>query len=287
MDLSPQRQQVAHALRTLDVAMQRLVDALSHRPVWVSLEAATTDSAAIRQACEAYSAINYAVEDTVGNSVVCLGVIGAPPDVLRRARAVNAAKAVLKDICAPLRGLRIRIPVKGAEGPTKAVAALRVILRSIQRSDLNLLAAYRKIPILSAPPATVTYTRAHTRAVYRKSVHELMQLLTNLDVPGAAADRERLEALNRRETHLALVKDRYQNIRANVLYSRLDPRGRGRMQIAAELPLMYALGRRLEHPEVSYPAEHDPAPNKPSHVRQAQLELQPFLQSLPAYRYTH
>jgi hypothetical protein len=170
---------------------------LRNRPVWISLEAAASDGTAIRQACEAYSAINYAVDDTVGSSVVCLGVIAVPTDILRRAQAVNAAKSALKEICAPLRGLRIRIPVKGAEGPTKAVAALRVILRSIQRSDLNLLAAYRKIPILTAPPATVTYTRAHTRAVYRKSVDELMQLLNNLNVPGAAADREKLESLPR------------------------------------------------------------------------------------------
>lgn len=35
-----------------------------------------------------------------------------------------------------------------------------MILRNIQRSDLNLLAAYRKIPILGAAPTTITYTRA-------------------------------------------------------------------------------------------------------------------------------
>jgi hypothetical protein len=44
----------------------------------------------------------------------------------------------------------------------------------------------------------------------------------------------------------ARVKERYQNIRANVLYTRLDPKGRGRIQISAELPLIYATGRRTE-----------------------------------------
>lgn len=53
------------------------------------------------------------------------------------------------------------------------------------------------------------------------------------------ADRELLTTLDRRVTHLALVKERYQNIRANVLYARLDPIGRGRIQISAELPLIY------------------------------------------------
>jgi len=51
-----------------------------------------------------------------------------------------------------------------------------------------------------------------------------------------AVARARLETLDRRETHLALVKQRYQNIRANILFARLDRCGRGRMQISAELP---------------------------------------------------
>jgi hypothetical protein len=38
----------------------------------------------------------------------------------------------------------------------KAIPVIRVILRNIQRSDLNLLAAYRKIPILGAPPMTTS-----------------------------------------------------------------------------------------------------------------------------------
>jgi hypothetical protein len=69
----------------------------------------------------------------------------------------------------------------------------------------------------------------------------------NLQGPAALADRARLETLDRPETHLALVKSRYQNIRANVLYAPLDQRGRGRIQISAELPLLYAKGR---HPFV-------------------------------------
>jgi hypothetical protein len=111
-------------------------------------------------ALRAYSAINYEMDDEITDSVVCLGVIGAQSDVVKRALAVNVAKAALKALFAPLQRIRIRVPVKGST--TKAIPALRVILRHIQRSDLNVHAAYRKIPILAAPPATVTYTRART-----------------------------------------------------------------------------------------------------------------------------
>jgi hypothetical protein len=222
------------------------------------------------------------MEDEVGESVVCLGVIGVQSEVLKRAQAVNAAKIALKGMFVPLQRVRTRVPVKGST--TKAIPALRVILRNIQRSDLNVNAAYRKIPILGAPPATVTYTRANTRSVYRKTIDEIADMLSNIQSSTAAADRERLMTLDRRHTHLALARYRYENIRANVLYTRLDSKGRGRIQIGAELPLMYATGRRTEPPEVHFPTKADDE-NKPKRTREFKLEPEPFLRSLPVYRY--
>jgi hypothetical protein len=282
MNLTTHRQQVARALTALEAPISRLTDALAHSSISIEVEPTTDPRSPIRRVCEAYSAIDYRMDDEIGTSVVCLGVLGVSTDILRRAEAVNAAKLKFKTICTPLQGIRIRIPVKGT-APTKAIPALRVILRNIQRSDVNLLAAYRKIPLLDAPPASVTYTRANTRAVYRKSIEEINQLLMNLEGPAALADRARLETLDARETHVALVKSRYQNIRANVLYARLDPRGRGRIQISAELPLLYAKGRHPQPPEVRFPAPAEMT--TPSRVRQAKLEPAPFLRSISVYRY--
>jgi hypothetical protein len=285
-ELARHRQHVAHALGALEKATTHLVDALAHRSVWIAVEDASSDGIAVQAACAAYSAIDYGMEDDVGSSVVCLGVIGAAPEVLLRAEAVNAAKTALKGVCAPLQHLRMRVPVKDDAHPTKAIPVIRVILRNIQRSDLNLLAAYRKIPILAAPPSTVTYTRANTRSVYRKSIAAIREMLAGLEGPTAADDRARLSTLTRTESHLALVRQRYQNIRANVLYARLDRRGRGRRQIAAELPLMYALGRPEHCPQVNFPVASAPAGTEPRRTRQSQLDAQPFLQSLPVYRYS-
>jgi hypothetical protein len=280
MDSSSRRPEIANALSKLETAIARLVDALSHRPVIANINGAT-DGSAIRRACEAYSAINYEMEDEIGDSVVCLGVIGVSAEILKQAQAVNAAKAELKALFAPLQRVRTRVPVKGSQ--TKAIPALRIILRSIQRSDLNVNAAYRKIPMLAAPPATVTYTRANTRSVYRKTIDEIADMLSNIHSPTAPADRERLSRLDRRITHLALVRYRYQNIRANILYSRLDVSGRGRVQISAELPLLYATGRRPAAPEVQFPAEPDVS--KPPRTRESKLEPEPYLSTLPVYRY--
>jgi hypothetical protein len=180
----------------------------------------------------------------------------------------------------------MRVPVKGEDGPTKAIPVIRVILGNIQRSDLNLLAAYRKIPILGAPPDTITYTRARTRAVYRKSIDELYQMLALVEGPQAAADRARLSTLTPKDKYLALTKAHYDNIRANITYARLDSRGRGRVQLAAELPLLYTAGRWPTPPEVNYPAPLGESAHQPRRIRQSELEAEPFLESIPAYRYS-
>jgi hypothetical protein len=293
VDLSANRQEIAKALLALESTIERLVDSLSHGSFAAQVENSTPKNSAaqpgaiqrgdIRRICEAYSTIDYEMQDDVNQSPVCLGVIGVNSETLKRAQAVNTAKAKFKDLCTPLQGIRVRIPVKAENSPTKAIPAIRVILRNIQRSDLNLLSSYRKIPILDAPPKSVTYTRANTRAVYRKSIDEIADMLNNVNTPAAIADREKLPGLARCITHLALVKERYPNIRANVLYSRLDPKGRGRIQISAELPLIYATGRRSELPEVYFPGIDD---SQPRRSRLAKLEPEPFLSSLPVYRYS-
>jgi hypothetical protein len=282
MDLSAPLGKVAGSLLALESAIARLVDALAHGSFSAQVQNVTTSSA-IRKICDAYSTIDYEMTDDVNQSPVCLGIIGVNADTLRKAEAVNAAKAKFKDACTPLQGMRVKIPVKGDEGPTKAIPAIRVILRNIQRSDLNLLAAYRKIPILGSPPKSVTYTRANTRAVYHKTVEEIVAMLDNLHSPAAIADRELLANLDHRVTHLAWVKDRYQNIRANILYARLDAKGRGRIQISAELPLIYNTGRRTESPAVNFPVADEASLS--TRARKSKLEPQPFLRALPVYRY--
>jgi hypothetical protein len=284
MDLAPHQQSIAKALSTLDGHLTRLVNALAHTASRVCVEGAANERQALRRVCEAYAAISYQMDDEPNATVNCLGTVGVSSDILRRAQAVNEAKEALRTLCVPLQHVRKRVPVKGTDGPTKAIPLIRVILRSLQRSDLNLLAAYRKIPILTAPPQSVTYTRAHTRAVYRKRIDEIETLLAPLEGPTAGADRSRLATLPRSEQYLALARGRYENIRANIVYARLDPKGRGRVQRSAELPLMYPLGRS-EAPQVHFPVPVTETPDSKERIRQSKLEPEPFLRSLPVYRY--
>ena len=285
MDLDIHKPAVARALQLLEHRLEQLIDALAHRPLWIEVENARSEAEARRQACTAYAGIDYAMEDKAGRSPVCLGVIGVHGDIISLAERVNAAKAAFEAVCVPLQKTYTRVPVKGEGGPTKAIPVIRAVLRSLQRSDVNLNAAYRKIPILAAPPKSVRYTRASTRNVYRKPIEEIAAKLTNFDGPDAAEDRDALARIARTDDYVALVTAHYENIRANVVYERLDKRGRGRIQLPAELPLLYPLGRHPTPPEIRFPPEADEGADTARPTRRTKLESTPCLRSLPVYRY--
>jgi len=277
---------VAVALRDLERTLERFFATLSHQEALAGAEGAITGPAALRRICEAYATINYDSADEPNDSPVCLGVVGANAAALAQAEDLNEAKARLRDRVKVLRPYRVRVPVKDGQGGrvVKSLPLVRVILRELQRSDLNLLAAYRKIPVLTGRVRRVVYTRALTRAVYRKSRTEIAALLAASGRVTVPDDRVRLARLPARETHLALVKQHYTNIRANVWFDGLDSRNRGRVMIAAELPLLYPVGRSRTLPEIHYPDAADVERTTPV-ARAGKLEPEPFLESLPVYRY--
>jgi len=277
---------VAEALRDLERTLERFIATLSHQEALASAEGAITGQAALRRLCEAYATINYDSADEPNDSPVCLGVVGANAAALAQAEDLNEAKARLRDRLKVLRPFRVRMPIKDGQGGrvVKSLPLVRVILRELQRSDLNLLAAYRKIPVLTGRVRRVVYTRALTRAVYRKSRAEIAALLEASGRVTVPDDRVRLARLPARETHLALVKQHYTNIRANVWFDGLDNRSRGRVMVSAELPLLYPLGRSRTLPEILYPSPADAARTQPV-ARTGKLVHEPFLESLPVYRY--
>jgi hypothetical protein len=282
---------IAAALRELERRLDLLVQALSHESAPVSNEHARTEREARRLVCEAYAMIDYAPDDQANESPVCLGVIGGNAAVIDRAEAVNEAKDALRERCKAISHLRVRMPVKDGKGGrvVKSLPLVRVILRELQRSDLSLLAAYRQIPILTGRVKRVAYTRARTRAVYRKDRAAIVALLQGQDRPGTEDDLARLKRLPASETHLGLVKEHYANVRANVWFHGLDARSRGRVLVSAELPLLYPLGRSKELPEIKYPPKEKSVTEEgtalPIRERTGKLEDRPFLEILPVYRY--
>lgn len=276
------REDVGAALRALERVLSELAQTIAHRSDPVAVRDASTDADARRRLVESYVQIDYGVEDDVRATSVCLGVMGATRDVIALAERVNEAKARLRAVCSAMHGVKIRLPTSAdANAPTELVPLTRAILRSIQRSDLNLVAAYRRIPILDVRPNTVAFTQAYTRKVQRRERTELVDLLRQSSRPGADRDLARLRAC--RDRWLAYVEPHYANVRANVWFDGLDARGRGRVQVAAELPLLYAQGRSVAFPEIRWPRPD--APRGPTRDRAGRLVEEPLIETLPVYRY--
>jgi hypothetical protein len=71
------------SISSLESAVARLVDGLCHGSLLSQVEDAPTNKSAIRQVCEAYSTIDYEMEDDVNQSPVSLGAIGVKANTPR------------------------------------------------------------------------------------------------------------------------------------------------------------------------------------------------------------
>src|ERR1700761_4293616 len=107
MDLTSKRLEVAASLQNLERRLSVLTEGLAHGDPIVTL-GGHSGAGATRRACEAYASIDYQTHDDAEISPVCLGVIGASADIVRKAHAVNQAKEDFKALCAPLHRVQIR-----------------------------------------------------------------------------------------------------------------------------------------------------------------------------------
>ncbi len=286
-DLAAATAAIAGALRELERELYLFVQALAHSDTLVSLDPRFATAHPVETVCDAFTAIGYAVADRLHSSVSCVGIVCANQATVTQAQQLNAAKAVLQRTCAPLQRHRMRIRVHDANGEevVRMTSLVRVVLRNIGHAHLNLLAAYRKVPILGAQPARIAYTRTLTRRVRRQTRDALLERLRFSEKPGAAEDRARLRAIP--DAHLALVDPHLPNVRANVWYRSRGAARRDCVQIGAELPIIFRGGRRPALPVIVFPEPTDwergaDAPRRP---RATRLEPAPFLQTLPVFRY--
>jgi hypothetical protein len=276
---------VLEALTALESRIQDLTQALAHGDPIVVSDSSPSVVRPLQKICIAFSTITYGADDSSNETVSFLAVVGVLPSVLKTAMAVNEAKENFRTVCAPLQKIRVRVPLKSDSKTTEAISVLRFILRRVQRSDLNLLAAYRRIPTLERRPSSVAFSRTLTRAVYRKGIADIRQMLKGSSGPMASADLARISNLPQSEKHLALVRDYYENIRANLVYDGLDRRGRGRVQVSAEIPILYPARRPCSAPTVKFPQPREGGTSKKPRLRESKLQKEQFLVTLPVWRY--
>ena len=241
-----------------------------------------------RAAAAAYQQLEYREGDVVNQSVKCYGFVGVPRRLIHQAKRINRAKDELREAIAPVANRRIRIPGKDATGKrTVLVRELTtVILRQIQSSSINLLAAYRELPIVDEPVDELRFMLTRTRSVPRQTVQWLRGKLGADPSPLATADLERLASLDANE-YLVCPKAYYLRMRAHVFMRRLEPhpqhateRVRARRIISADMPILFPMTATTPDPII---VEPKPAALGRKHPP-SRIEAEETVKSLHYYR---
>ena len=239
-------------------------------------------SSACRLMTDALSGYRYEVDDVENTAPVFLGVVGGNSSMMQKAHIVNFEKIALKALCGLIKGKRMRVQVKDGQGGYKLENKnlVRVILAHIQESDINLLAAWRTIPILKAQPKLIAFSATQSRAVYKKEKEEIKQMLDDSRDVRARDDLGIIRSM--KDSHFALAMPRYPRYRANVKYVGLDKQNKGRTSLTVSLPILYSGERLKEAPNVKFPRDKAESSVR---KRRASISEQPILASLPVHRY--
>lgn len=230
-------------------------------PVVIGFEKTITGRRGRKLAADAYAKLTYDDDDKTNKSIKCYGIVGAPMRLIKLAQQVNQAKDEFKDAIAPISNRRMHVGTTDVDGkPKKLTRELStLVLRQIQRSDVNLLAAYRHIPVVTEAVDEFRFMYVQTRSIARKTVQ---QLIDKLDVdPGATAleDLQRLRGLERDE-FLVRAGEYYNRMRVRIVYPRRVPvkkyphRTIKAYEIRhAELPLLFPMTHKVRRPTVLLP----------------------------------
>lgn len=233
-------------------------------------------AASRREAADAFTDIGYEHSGAKNQSRKCFGVLGTPKYVIDEALHLNHAKDALKDAVQPIANFRIQ--VRRGESSDSTLPRHREVstelLRQVGKADLNLLAAYRHVPIIDEPVHAIRFLITNTRSVPRITVGELRKkasqrpdLLDRLDtVPGLTE-----------EEYLLAPKKRYSRMRAKLLLQRMQrdqASRRVQLIISAELPILFLMEKADSRwPDIKEPRSSNAKRKAPP----AKMEDEPLL----------
>lgn len=216
------------------------------------------------------------------------GLIGAGEQTIRLAHGTNARRARVKRALMAL-DRRSHVAVNPATGRKRRSRLGDVVLQRHGLARLHRVQLYREVRVLPSRPDMVGFVWAHTRRVARISVAELREQVRRLlrnppQAPFARTDLDHLANL-RDDESLALVEAQPLHVRANVAWRKPDGSGYMRRMTAATLPLLYPAQEHESLPRIKPLPDQPTAQPRRSARTDRKLQPEPFLQTLPAYRY--
>ncbi len=230
---------VGKALRNLDSALARLDELLATDCSWASVEGEATFSSAMAKVCAAYAEIDG---DTGSHRATpgCRGIVAVTPRVIAAAHCVNAAKGELIVACTGLRGNTSMKRLDQEGRPSwVSIHKHRLLLTALGRPNLNLFAAYRKIPILTGIPQRVRFGSRYGCSVGSVTRETIADQLRRRHDADSFEDLKKIDQLPKSETTLALRTNLCPYPFARVLFEGFNVQGRFFETITTIAPILY------------------------------------------------
>jgi hypothetical protein len=219
-------------LEALDKRVNELCSALPEQCDYVWTESAQypEESSAIELVTTAIRKLEYDDDElAVGENASTIAVVAVSDEIFRLVSAVNLAKDALKSGFAEVTNYRVQTP----EG---VIPLSQAILRSLARARYKRQEAYRHIFQFDALPHSIGFSQSLIRTVARKTVEEVLIWLSRQAGGTESGYYHTVSALPF-GTELAMVKGRYNSVRANV---RIE---NDRVMVPATLPIFIPLCR--------------------------------------------
>lgn len=229
----------------------------------------TRGQSAKRDISVAYRRLSYDRDQAANTTHRCFGAAGAPMAFVEEAARINDLKDNLKLAFKPL-GSKRTVVIDPHTNTSKQVQLATAFLRQHQKSDFNLLAAYRTIPYFDEPIESLTYMQTERRSVPRLTKEQAIQLALPF---GHELTIKRLTDLPK-GTYLAAPKERYWRLQVRATARRRDSQGKRRFLNAnGDLPILFP----MEHEKSPLPKIIPPRAPKSRKKPPSKLMDDPFV----------
>ena len=277
---------LAYALQQLEMALDSLdarLCAEDRYPTWLWKQ--PDAKAGRRQASQVIRAIDYQDGQDAHHCRVAPGILGAAPETLAAARAVNHWKQRVRAALAPMAKRKTVVQDRDT-GKTIKRPLDRVALAWLKHPRFHKRQALRELVVIDHPVSRATFFWAKLPKIQSidkaQAIKRLRERLERGESPQLRLEWDRLEAVGDGE-RLAVVDEPHIHPKVNLVLQTVD--GIKRIPKRGVLPVLYPDQPGASGPDVrALPDEPPPAGHRLKRS-DVQIEAEPYLPSLRIHRY--
>ena len=286
VDESELRAVLAYAVQQLDVHLEILgarVCAEASYPTWLWKHADA--NVGRRHASQVIQAIDYQNGQGAHHCRVAPGLLGAAPETLAAARAVNHWKQRVRTALAPM--AKRKIVVQDPETGKAIKRPLdKVALAALKHPRFHKRQALRELVVIDHPVSRATFFWAKLPKIQTidkvEAIKRLSERLERNESPELRLEWNRLQVVSAHE-RLAVVNEPHIHPKVNLVLHTVD--GITRIPKRGVLPVLYPDQPGAAGPDIRVLPDEPPPAGHRLKRSDVQIEAEPYLPSLRIHRY--